>query len=121
MNVTCTVTDITKGPFSVYKALTGVAQAGLTVLPAVAPMPAGRYKASTYLGVQNPPTNGSGIMVFRGDASTKNDGTSQAAIILNGTAPFQKSTPGTNSISLANEFFNASANETVVNIEVEFA
>lgn len=108
-NITVTITDITKGPFSVASLFAG-AVTGTTKTPASPnPVP----KLVSCCTIQNDPANAS-ANVYYGDKNTKNDGTCQAGSLPPGGS---KQYP-TMYVPLSGIYIQASSNGTLVNVEV---
>ena len=120
MNVTITIAGPLASPCSIYKALTGQAQTGVTVLPAAPPITTSQSGrgACQWLAVQNDPSNAAATNVYYGDASVRGDGTCQGNTIALG-ATYVKNSSKFDAVSLINSFLNASGSAKV-NIDVNF-
>jgi hypothetical protein len=120
MNVTLTLAGPLATACSIYKAMTGQAQTGVTVTPAKFPLTtsqSGRGACQT-LSIQNDPTNAAGTYVYEGDGTVLGDGTCQGATIALG-ATYIKTTSDKNAVPLIDIFVNASG-AAKVNIDVNF-
>jgi hypothetical protein len=119
MNVTITIAGPLAAACSIYKALTGQAQTGVTVAPTLPPVNtalSGRTSCQ-FLAVQNDPSTTTSL-VFYGDANVKGDGTCQAQTLAVG-ATYIKATSSVNGVSLINSFLNANG-AAKVNIDVNY-
>lgn len=116
-----TVKSTGAGVFSVYKAITGQAQTGFTVTPAVAPINttlSGRG-ACQRLSIQNDPGSTASSLVYVGDAETKSDGSCQGQTLIVG-ASLSKETSNVNGVSLINSFVGVSTTGVIVNIDFQY-
>jgi hypothetical protein len=112
---TLTITDITKGPFSLYSLLsTGVAPTGITLGTGASITPY-TGKPIAYVSFQNV----SGGNLYLGD-STLTGSTNMGILIPTGGV--EQIVPGRGGNAWANFiYFNASANSTVINVTVFYA
>jgi hypothetical protein len=119
MNVTLTIAGPLAAACSIYKALTGQAQTGVTVTPALPPITTNQSGRGScqFLAVQNDPSTTTSL-VFYGDANVKGDGTCQAQSIAVGVT-YIKHSSSINAVSLINSFLNANG-AAKVNIDVNY-
>jgi hypothetical protein len=119
MNVTLTLAGPLAAPCSIYKALTGQAQTGVTVTPASPPITTNQSGRGScqWLAIQNDPATTTSV-VYYGDANVKGDGTCQASSIVVGVT-YVKNSSSLNAVSLINSFVNANG-AAKVNIDVNY-
>lgn len=116
---TCTVTDNTQGPFSLYKVLVGQAQTGLTVGGTFPPVGAnlGTGRIVAYVSIQSDPTNGAGSLIYVGDNQLLITGANQGARLTVGA--FKEVNPGRGGNAWANLiYFNTDTNTSKINFIV---
>lgn len=119
MNVTLSIAGPLANPCSIYRALTGQAQTGVTVTPAKPPLQtfqSGRT-ACQWLSVQNDPTTTT-TNVYGGDANVAGDGSCQGYTLAPGQF-YTKNSSGLNAVPLVNSYLNANG-AAKVNIDVNF-
>ncbi len=116
---TCTITDKTAGPFSLYKVLNGTAQTGLTVGGTFPPVGAnlGTGRIVAYVSIQNDPANGVGALIFIGDSQLLITGANQGGKLTVGA--FKEIAPSRGGNAWANLiYFNTDTDTSKVNFFV---